>query len=102
MIVDNSHTGRCQRDTHVAPLGLCSPGESSIYKHVAPPGLNSIDISLRRSEELDAQTMVDRRINETHQTGAVFQPHLPGGESVYLFLEFTIISQKVLDSVRFC
>ena len=57
--------------------------------------------------------MVDLRINETRQTGAVRRPHLPfsrlvgtvsnsadavrletaptGGESVYLFLEFTII-----------
>ena len=57
--------------------------------------------------------MVDLRINETRQTGAVRKPHLPfyrlvgtvsncayavrletaptGGESVYLFLEFTIV-----------
>ena len=34
--------------------------------------------------------IVDLRINETLQTGAVRKPHLPGGESVYLFLEFTI------------
>ena len=34
--------------------------------------------------------MVDLRINETLQTGAVRKPHLPEGESVYLFLEFTI------------
>ena len=56
--------------------------------------------------------MVDLRINETLQTGAVRKPHVPfyrlvgtvsnsadavrletaptGGESVYLFLEFTI------------
>ena len=58
--------------------------------------------------------MVDLRINETLQTGAVRKPHVPfyrlvgtvsnsadavrletaptGGESVYLFLEFTIIT----------
>ena len=35
--------------------------------------------------------MADLRINETLQTGAVRKPHLPGGESVYLFLVFTII-----------
>ena len=35
--------------------------------------------------------MVDLRISETLQTGAVRKPHLPGGESVYLFLEFTIV-----------
>ena len=52
--------------------------------------------------------MVDLRINETlqigrhcfqlrrfnpprHLCGAVRKPHLPGGESVYLFLEVTII-----------
>ena len=40
--------------------------------------------------------MVDFRINETLQTGAVRQPHLPGGESVYLFLEFTIDEGNVL------
>ena len=33
--------------------------------------------------------MVDIRINETIQPGAVRKPHLPGDESVYLFLEFT-------------
>ena len=60
--------------------------------------------------------MVDLRINETLQTGAVRRPHLPfcrlvgtvsnsadavrletaptGGESVYLFLEFTIITER--------
>ena len=37
-------------------------------------------------------TIVDFKINETLQTGAVRKPHLPGGESVYLFLEFTIIN----------
>ena len=35
--------------------------------------------------------MADLRSNETLQTGAVRKPHLPGGESVYLFLVFTII-----------
>ena len=30
--------------------------------------------------------IVDLRINETLQTGAVGKPHLPGDESVYLFL----------------
>ena len=34
--------------------------------------------------------MVDLRINETLKTGAVREPHLPGGESVYLFFVFTI------------
>ena len=34
--------------------------------------------------------MVDFRINKTLQTGAIRKPHLPGDESVYLFLEFTI------------
>ncbi len=29
--------------------------------------------------------MVDLKINETLQSGAVRKPHLPGGESVYLF-----------------
>ena len=37
--------------------------------------------------------IVDLRINETLQTGAVRKPHLPntGNESVYLFFEFTIV-----------
>ena len=61
--------------------------------------------------------MVDIRINETFQTGAVRRPHLPfcrlvgtvsnsadavrletaptGGESVYLFLDFTIIAPNL-------
>ena len=34
---------------------------------------------------------MDLRINETRQTGAVRKPYLPGCESVYLFLAFTII-----------
>ena len=64
--------------------------------------------------------MVDLRINETRQTGAVRRPHLPfsrlvgtvsncayavrletaptGGESVYLFLEFTIILRAGQDA----
>ena len=36
------------------------------------------------------ETIVNLRINETLQTGAVRKPHLPGEESVYLFLAFTI------------
>ena len=43
--------------------------------------------------------MVDLRINETFQTGAVRKPRLPGGENVYLFLVFTIVTSLVL-SVR--
>ena len=30
--------------------------------------------------------MVDSRINEILQTGALRKPHLPGGESIYLFV----------------
>ena len=33
---------------------------------------------------------MDLGINETLQIGEVRKPRLPGGESVYLFLEFTI------------
>ena len=39
--------------------------------------------------------MVDIRINQTLQTGAVRKPHLPGGESVSLFLESTIVSRII-------
>ena len=42
--------------------------------------------------------MVDLRINETLQTGAVRKPHLPGGESVSLFLESTIVSLIIHQS----
>ena len=36
-------------------------------------------------------TIVDLRINETRQTGAVFnRTYRAGGECVHLFLEFTI------------
>ena len=38
--------------------------------------------------------MVDLRINETLQTGAVGNRTYRGGESVYLFLEFTIKRPK--------
>ena len=38
--------------------------------------------------------MANYRINETLQTGAIRKPNLPGGESVYLFLEFTINAPK--------
>ena len=86
-------------------LGVCVI--SIFYKHVAPLGLCWF-ISLL----VHWSIMVDIRINETLQTGAVRKPHLPfsrlvgtvsnsayavrletaptGGESVYLFLEFTI------------
>ena len=48
---------------------------------------------MKRQSLLDI-TIVDLKINETLQTGAVRKPHLPGGESVYLFLEFTIIRNE--------
>ena len=38
--------------------------------------------------------IVELRINETLQTGAVGKPHLPDGENVYLFLEFTIVPEN--------
>ena len=66
-----------------------------------------------------AETIVDLRINETLQTGAVRIPHLPfsrlvgtvsssayavrletaptGGESVYLFLDFTIKKIRLVN-----
>ena len=51
---------------------------------------------------VDFRIIVDLRINETLPIGevgnlayrgakAVIKPHLPGSESVYLFLEFTIL-----------
>ena len=43
--------------------------------------------------------MVDLRINEILKTGAVGKPHLPSGESVYLFLVFTIIDNLITDAV---
>ena len=43
-----------------------------------------------RATMVDFRIIVDLRMNETLQTGAVRKPHLPGGESVYLFLELTI------------
>ena len=46
--------------------------------------------------------IVDLRINETLQPGAVRKPHLPGGESVYLFLEFTIVCGVGSQSNRLC
>ncbi|RKU08330.1 hypothetical protein C6502_15920 [Candidatus Poribacteria bacterium] len=36
-------------------------------------------------------TMVDLRINETLQIGVVRKPHLSRDESIYLFLEFTVV-----------
>ena len=39
---------------------------------------------------LNVLSIVDLRINKTLKTGAVRKSHLPGGESVYLFLAFTI------------
>ena len=43
--------------------------------------------------------IVDLRINERLQTGAVRKPHLPGDESVYLFLSFTIYEKETIDAV---
>ena len=40
---------------------------------------------------------MDIRINETRQIGAVRKPHLPGNESVYLFLKVTINASTQLD-----
>ena len=45
--------------------------------------------------------LVDLRINETLQTGAVRKPHLPGGASVYLFLEFTIVDYYIALAILF-
>ena len=44
--------------------------------------------------------IVDPVITYTPSIGAVRKPHLPGGESVYLFLEFTIIVSYQFASQR--
>ncbi len=41
--------------------------------------------------------IVDPVITYTLSIGAVRKPHLPGVESVYLFLEFTIISHAFMS-----
>ena len=41
--------------------------------------------------------IVDLRIDEILQTGAARKPYLPGGESVYLFLDFTMIIVNYKD-----
>ena len=51
---------------------------------------NHLSLFLSNYRRSLKQTIVGLRINETLQTGAVRKPHLPGGESAYLFLEFTI------------
>ena len=38
-----------------------------------------------KSPHLERLIIVDLRINETLQPGAVRKPHLPGGASVFLF-----------------
>ena len=45
-------------------------------------------------------SLVDLRINETLQTGAVRKPHLPGDESIYLFFEFTNVSRAIFHTLR--
>ena len=58
-----------------------------------------------KSHHLERLIIVDLRINETLQPGAVRKPHLPGGASVFLFLEFTIIrfvvAQFIARSCKF-
>ena len=45
--------------------------------------------------------VVDSVITYTLSIGAVRKPHLPGGESVYLFLEFSIKKTNFLDYFAF-
>ena len=80
--------------------------ELSVSKGYTKAKLMSRNKVFRRDMNLDLQTetMVDLRINETFQTGAVgnrtyrvglnavrLETAPTGGKSVYLFLEFTII-----------
>ena len=44
----------------------------------------------------DSTFIVDSVITYTLSIGAVRKPHLPGVESVYLFLEFTINTELVI------
>ena len=56
------------------------------------------DIQIHAPTGVNDATIVDLRINETLKTGAVGKAHLPGDESVYLFLVFTIILRAGQDA----